>query len=198
MRTSNASTLLPESILLGYHHGFFPMADAVSGEVLWHRPNPRAVFFPNQTRIHRSVRKAHASGLFRITMNVCFGDVVEQCANREETWINPAIVDGYCELHSMGRAHSIEVWIGNDLVGGLYGLAIAGAFFGESMFSYVSNASKVAFAELIGILQRGGFVLLDSQYINSFTEQLGAVEISDAQYSELLQQALTINANIYA
>ena len=166
------------------------MADPDLDKIMWHRPEQRGIIPLDRVRLSRSLRKEVQRGTFTITVNTCFADVIEACADREDTWINGEIIDAYTELHALGHAHSIEAWQGNVLVGGLYGVAIGGAFFGESMFSLQSNASKVAFAHLVYRLNIQGFRLLDTQYVNDFTASLGAIEIPDVVYHMLLADAL--------
>lgn len=176
-------------LLMAYERGFFPMAEE-DGQILWHRPDPRAVIPLNEVRLSKSLRKVVQRNTFRVTVNSRFTEVIMACAQREETWINADIIDAYTELHELGYAHSVEAWHERDLVGGLYGVALGGAFFGESMFSRMSNASKVAFAWLVEHLRQQRFQLLDTQYINHFTASLGAVEIADELYQTVLAQAL--------
>jgi len=180
----------PQIILMAYQRGFFPMGDERTGEVFWHRPPMRAIIPLDHVRIPKSARKESTRGQLRTTINQCFTTVILRCSQRDQTWITPEIIDAYAELHAMGYAHSVETWYGDDLVGGLYGVAINAAFFGESMFSLRSNASKVAFASLVDHLRDNHFVLLDTQYINDFTAGLGAIEIPDADYIDLLTEAL--------
>lgn len=180
----------PEVILMGYQRGFFPMGDERDGEVYWHRPQMRAIIPLDSVRIPKSVRKEQSKGLMRTTINEAFSTVILRCSQRDQTWITQEIIDAYVELHTIGFAHSVETWIGDELVGGLYGVAINAAFFGESMFSLRSNASKVAFARLVDHLLEHHFALLDTQYINDFTASLGAIEIPDDEYMDRLQEAL--------
>lgn len=180
----------PEVILMGYQRGFFPMGDERDGGVSWHRPEVRAIIPLDAVRIPKSVRKEQDKGLLRTTINKDFSTVILRCSQRDQTWITQEIIDAYSELHTMGFAHSVETWIGDELVGGLYGVAINAAFFGESMFSRRSNASKVAFARLVDHLIEKHFALLDTQYINDFTASLGAIEIPDDEYMDRLQSAL--------
>ncbi len=166
------------------------MAESKEGEIYWHSPDPRAIIpFFNITP-PRSMRQILKKGCFSFTVNKDFEGVIRACSNREETWINDEIIDTYNGLNAMGYAHSVEVWQDNRIVGGLYGVAIRGAFFGESMFNLVPNASKAAFYYLIERLNKRDYILLDSQYINNFTSQLGAVEISKRLYLNLLGIAL--------
>lgn len=190
MRSVGSSMLLPEVLLVGYRNGFFPMADSATGRITWHRPDPRAIIPLDAVHISRSLRKIIERGTFRVTIDHAFDDVIRACSERHETWISDDIVAAYSHLHDLGFAHSVESWNDDGLVGGLYGVHIGGAFFGESMFSRVSNASKVAFSHLAAHLRLRGFRLLDTQYINEFTASLGAIEIPDSVYSVLLADAL--------
>jgi len=163
-----------DTVLLAYLNGYFPMADSKTNEIHWHFADPRAVY--------------------RFTVNNDFNSVIRHCANRSVTWINDEIIEVYCDLHRFGFAHSVEVYNQSDkLVGGLYGVAIGGAFFGESMFNLEPNTAKLAFVKLIEILQANKFILLDSQYINNFTAQLGAIEISGEKYLKILRYAVTLD-----
>lgn len=185
-----SSTLLPEVVLLGYRNGYFPMAEPDLGKILWHRPEIRAIIPLDRVHVPRSLRKVIDRGTFTITVNTAFEDVITACADRDDTWISDEIIETYTQLHHMGHAHSFESWFEGTLVGGLYGVSIGGAFFGESMFSRKSNASKVAFVHLVSHLRQRQFQLLDTQYINDFTESLGAIEIPDALYQRILANAL--------
>jgi len=185
--------LLPTVVLIGYENGYFPMAEPPTERIVWHRPDPRAIIPLDRVHIARSLKQLVQRKPFDITFDTQFEEVITACAIREDSWISPEIVEAYCELHELGHAHSVETWHNNTLVGGLYGVSIGGAFFGESMFSHVSNASKIAFVHLIGALQQQGFVLLDTQYINDHTQSLGAVEISDAGYQVMLKHAIALD-----
>lgn len=193
-RSGSKDLLDPAVLELAYRNGFFPMADADTGTILWHRPDPRAIIPIDQIRISHSLRKTLRKKRFVVTTNTCFEMVMTQCAARPDVWISPAMIDAYTTLHEMGMAHSVETWLDGVLVGGLYGVHIGAAFFGESMFSTVTDASKVAFAHLAAILHLRGFRLLDTQYINPHTASLGAVEIPDALYQVLLANALSATA----
>jgi len=166
------------------------MAEDVTGRIVWHRPDPRAIIPLETVRIPRSLRAVVNKNVFDVTVNKAFEAVIERCALRDESWISDEIINAYTAIHYLGFAHSIETWQDGKLVGGLYGVSIGSAFFGESMFHTVSNASKVAFAQLIEVLKKNSFRLLDTQYINSFTEQLGAIEIPDSVYQAVLGSAL--------
>jgi leucyl/phenylalanyl-tRNA--protein transferase len=196
MLSPGSSTLLPEVVLLGYRNGYFPMADPDLGKVLWHRPEIRAIIPLDTVRIPRSLRQVLNRGTFTVTFNTAFDAVIQGCADREDTWISDEIIDTYTQLHHLGYAHSVESWFEGDLVGGLYGVSIGAAFFGESMYSVKSNASKVAFAHLVARLQERGYRLLDTQYINDFTESLGAIEIPDTVYQLILADALSVSRSL--
>lgn len=185
--------LEPEIVLLGYRNGFFPMGDPDSGGVFWHRPDPRAIIPLDGVHFSRSLRQTLRRAPFRITVDAAFEQVITACADREDTWITPEIIDTYTELHHRGYAHSMEAWQDDVLVGGLYGVALGGAFFGESMFSHARDASKVTFAHLAYRLHERGYRLLDTQYINDFTASLGATEVPDAVYQVLLADALAVS-----
>lgn len=173
--------------------GYFPMAEGRHGEIYWHSPDPRAIFPFAGLYPSRKVIKSFNKYNFKFTIDTHFSEVIEHCANRNSTWINDDIIHTYNDLFSNGYAHSVEVHSDNILVGGLYGVSINGAFFGESMFNTVPNASKAAFYYLLEHLRNQGYLLLDSQYLNPFTEQLGAIEISKNLYMFLLRKALDIN-----
>ncbi len=190
MRASESSTLLPDVLLLAYRNGFFPMSEPDTERIMWHRPEQRAIIPLDRVRVPRSLRREIKKETFRITVDTTFDVVIHKCSDREDTWISEEIIEAYIELHGLGYAHSVEAWLDDELVGGLYGVSIGGAFFGESMFSTVSNASKVAFANLAYRLNTRGFRLLDTQYINDFTASLGAVEIPDSVYQMLLSDAI--------
>ena len=189
------TVLDPQLVLGAYAVGVFPMADARdAAEVYWVEPRRRAVLPLDGFRLSRSLRKTLAADRFRVTADAAFGDVVRLCAEsvegRPETWINGSIERVFATLHAMGFAHSIECWDGDRLVGGLYGLALGRAFFGESMVSRATDASKVALAWLVARLRAGGFELLDCQFQTPHLATLGAVEIGRADYVALLSAAL--------
>ncbi len=183
--------VIPVKLLLAaYRMGMFPMAHE-DGELYWHDPDPRAVFPLKDLRPDRRTEQHLRSQAIRITVNEAFSEVVRACADREETWIDDRIIRSYTQLHEAGFAHSVEVWKNDELVGGIYGVAIGGAFFGESMFGR-NNMGKVAFFALAEMLLHKGYVLFDTQYLNPFTEKLGAMEISRSEYQRTLQQALLL------
>lgn len=179
----------PEIVLSAYTQGFFPMAEN-DGVIYWHSPDPRAIIPLEDVRVSRSLRKTIQKNVFEIRINCAFRQVIEACTMREETWISQDIIDVYSVLHENGFAHSVETWCDGELCGGLYGVSISGAFFGESMFSRKSDASKVAFVALTEYMNQRGMLLLDTQYINPFTESLGACEIPRDEYLLRLSTAL--------
>lgn len=172
--------------------GFFPMAEDRNGEIYWHSPDPRAIFPLSDIYPSRKEKQSFRKHGFTYSLNQHFFEVVNKCSERLDTWINDDIINVYTDLHENGYAHSVEVYSENILCGGLYGVSINGAFFGESMFNVLPNASKAAFYYLVEHLNKQGFLLLDSQYINDFTQQLGAIEISKSKYLLLLDQALSL------
>lgn len=183
-------------VLTCYAHGYFPMADSEDGQIYWHFPDPRAIFDIYKIRFPRSLRRLYKSGKYNFKIDTMFQNVIEHCSDRKITWINQEIIDVYCELHRLGFAHSVEVFNQNhELVGGLYGVAIGGAFFGESMFNKEPNTAKLAFIKLIEILRNNRFILLDSQYINNFTKQLGAIEIPANEYLQILKIAVKMDTS---
>ncbi|HEX6409009.1 MAG TPA: leucyl/phenylalanyl-tRNA--protein transferase [Sphingomicrobium sp.] len=185
------SRLDPRLLLQGYAAGIFPMADSrEASELFWVEPRSRAVIPLEEFHLSRSLRRTIRSGNFVVTMDRDFPAVIEGCADREETWINAAIERAMLALHASGHAHSIEVWGDGALVGGLYGVKLGRAFFGESMFSRTTDASKVALAWLVARLQAGGYTLLDCQFMTPHLASLGAVNISRKAYVSLLSGAL--------
>ena len=185
------SSLDPRLLLQGYASGIFPMADSrTATELFWVEPRNRAIIPLDGFHMSRSLRRTIRSGNFSVTMDRDFPAVIDGCADREETWINAEIERAMLALHSSGHAHSIEVWSGGELVGGLYGVKLGRAFFGESMFSRTTDASKVALAWLVTRLQVGGYTLLDCQFMTTHLASLGAVNISRKAYVSLLSGAL--------
>lgn len=167
------------------------MYDSRTREILWYRPDPRAVFPLDGFHVSRSLAKTIRSGRFDVRFNTDFEGVMRGCADRSEgTWISEEFVEVYCALHKTGVAHSVETWRDGRMVGGAYGLAIGGAFMAESMFHYETDASKVALAALVGRLNERGYALLDTQYLNSHLVSLGAIEIPHRVYYDRLRRAL--------
>lgn len=181
--------LSPERILVAYHKGIFPWFNP-GDPILWWSPNPRTVIFPEQLHISKSLRKILRQGNYKVSFDHCFEAVMRACASprsyADDTWINEDIIAGYCTLHERGVAHSVEVWRDNELVGGLYGIALGRVFFGESMFSYADNASKVGFAHLVRQLRMWDFQLIDCQVANNHLFSLGAVEIPREDFQRIL------------
>lgn len=181
----------PDLLLHAYRLGVFPMA-MESGEIRWFSPDPRAILPLDRFHVPHGLKRERRAQAIEIRINSRFTDVMHACADRVDTWINDEIVESYTRLHEMGAAHSIEVWSANELVGGLYGVAVGGAFFGESMFHRVSGASKIALWALVEQLRARRFTLLDTQWLTPHLEQFGAKEISRALYLHLLNQAIDL------
>jgi leucyl/phenylalanyl-tRNA--protein transferase len=191
--------LTPDLLLRAYTIGLFPMAEtAEDPELFWVDPERRGVIPLDTFHVPRSLRKAVRRGTFEIAVDRAFFGVLDGCAEitdkRRATWINSEIVRLYGDLHRRGFAHSVECWREGRLVGGLYGVALGGAFFGESMFSRETDASKVALVHLVVRLIRGGFTLLDTQFVTPHLAKFGAVEISRAAYRRQLSRALEVSA----
>lgn len=199
-----AVELTPDLIIRAYRAGIFPMAeDARSDDVFWVSPEYRGILPLDNFHVSRSLRKTLRSHPYSICVDRDFDAVVDGCAasygpERRTTWINPTIRRLYRELFRRGLVHTVEVWDGDRLVGGLYGLAIGGVFFGESMFHRATNASKIALAHLVERLRAGGFVLLDTQFTTSHLESLGAIEIPREVYELRLSEALTHSGDFFA
>lgn len=187
-----------EDLIYGYIHGVFPMAEK-DGTLYWYSPDPRAIIPIEAYKVSRSLRPVLNKGLFDVRIDQRFEAVMRHCAAprryERETWISEGLIAGYLELHDMGYAHSVECYLDGELVGGLYGVSIGAAFFGESMFHLVSNASKIAFHHLIQILQAGNYRLLDTQFVNPNVQRYGAVEIPREDYLKKLRKACTVKAD---
>lgn len=191
--------ITPVLLLHAYAAGVFPMAESrAAGEMFWVDPRRRGVLPLDGLHVSRSLARTMRRGGFEIRIDSAFTAVLEACADRPETWINPEIVRLYSGLYRMGHAHSIEVWIDNDLAGGLYGVSLGAAFFGESMFSRVRDASKIALVALVARLRAGGFRLLDTQFVTDHLARLGVVEISRADYHRRLAEAVVRPADFQA
>jgi len=187
--------ITPDLILRAYRAGIFPMAeDADDTDVFWVSPTRRGVLPLDAFHVSTSLRKVLRSHTFQLSVDRDFYAVIDACAapaaDRETTWINSTIRRAYGDLFSRGHCHTVEVWDGEELVGGLYGLAIGGAFFGESMFHRRSNASKIAMAHLVERLRAGGFTLLDTQFLTDHLKSLGGVEVPRETYELMLADAL--------
>lgn len=180
-----------ELLLQAYRLGVFPMA-MESGEIRWFSPDPRTVLPLEAFHVPHGLKRERRAGRIEIRVNTRFEEVMRGCAERPDTWINGEIIASYTRLHQRGAAHSVEAWAENELVGGLYGVAIGGAFFGESMFHRATGASKIALWALVERLRERRFVLLDTQWLTPHLEQFGAKEISRALYLHLLNQAVDL------
>jgi len=194
MKRVTMANIIPPDILLDfYRRGVFPMA--MNGELRLFSPDPRGVIPLEKFRIPHGSRKILRDSAWKVTVNGAFEEVVLGCAERDETWIDETIFGSYAELHHLGHAHSIEVWRDGELAGGLYGVAIGAAFCGESMFSHVPGASKVALANLVERLRGRGFMLLDTQWVTPHLEKFGACEIPRSEYLEQLAKAVEMKTS---
>lgn len=186
-------SLTPVEVLGGYAHGVFPMGDS-KNTVDWYEADPRAIVpvkNPNDSlKISRSLRQVLKKNIFEIKINTAFCDVIKNCSGRNDTWINSIIVDSYTELNKLGYAHSVEAWQDDNLVGGLYGVALRGAFFGESMFYKKPYASKVCVVKLYEVLKKNRFMLFDIQMITPVFRSFGAVQIPKIEYLSELKDAM--------
>ena len=183
-----------DELLRAYRQGFFPMSDPEDGKVYWCQPYKRAIVHLDSYKPSRDVLRLKRKKEFRVTFDKEFEGVIRGCAaprkNNDETWISGEIMEAYVKLHELGLAHSVESWYEGELVGGLYGIAMGGVFFGESMFFRRSYASQIAFDWLVLHLSKKGYLLLDAQIMNPHLCKLGAVEIGNEEYMELLAEAL--------
>ena len=192
--------ITPELIIRAYRAGIFPMSeDAEDEDLFWVSPEMRGIIPLEGFHVSASLRKAIRKSGFVVRTDTDFAAIIEGCAtvgaDRDSTWINRTIRSVYGELFRRGVAHTVEVWDGADLVGGLYGLAIGGAFFGESMFHRRTNASKIAMAHLVDRLRAGGFVLLDTQFVTPHLASLGGIEIPREEYEDRLADALLVEGD---
>ena len=191
-------SLAPETLIRAYCNGIFPMAEGKdTNKIFWISPEVRGVIPLNKFHISKSLRRSIVKRDYKIKINTDFLGVIKNCADRSESWINSDILKAYSDLFNLGFCHSIEVWDNDDLIGGIYGLAIKRAFFGESMFSKRSNASKIALAYLVSRLKYGGFLLFDVQFQSEHLKTLGAIEVLKANYQDLLKNALEGEANFF-
>lgn len=197
------STITPQILLRAYAAGIFPMAESADDSALyWVEPEERGIIPLDGLKISHSLRKSVRRRLFEIRIDHDFPAVIRACAERapgrKSTWINNRIVALYSQLHRMGCCHSVECWQDGKLVGGLYGVRIGAVFFGESMFSRVTDASKVALVHLTARLNHGGFRLLDAQFVNPHLERLGAMQVPKARYHEMMEPLLALEADFFA
>lgn len=200
LKTSNIlMKLTPQLLLTSYQHGIFPMAQGE--EIYWYDPDPRAIIPLDQFHVPRSLAQTIRQGKFQIRLDSDFRAVMTACAQpmpgRETTWINPKLIDLYDGLFKMGNAHTVEVWQADQLVGGLYGVAVNGLFAGESMFSRVRDGSKIALVHLVERLKAGGYVLLDTQFVTPHLQRFGAIEIPRTEYKERLKCAMTVQTDFF-
>jgi leucyl/phenylalanyl-tRNA--protein transferase len=199
MSSRNSFEITPDLLVRAYSIGLFPMAEDRDDPVLhWVEPQRRGVFPLEGLLVSRSLAKTVRSDVYEVAADGAFREVMEACAARDKTWINDEILRLYGELHARGQAHSVEVREAGELVGGLYGVSLGAAFFGESMFHRARDASKVALVHLVARLRAGGFRLLDTQFLTPHLASLGAVEISRAEYRRRLTLALAAHANFAA
>jgi leucyl/phenylalanyl-tRNA--protein transferase len=181
----------PELLLQGYRLGVFPMA-MEDDSIAWFAPDPRALIPLQDFHVSHALQRVLRKGTFEIKIDNSFAKVIRACAKRRDTWINREIIESYERLHELGHAHSVETWSEGKLAGGLYGVAIGGAFFGESMFHRVRDASKVALVGLVEHLRAKKFALLDTQWLTPHLQQFGATEISREHYLKLLARAVEL------
>ncbi|MEM0896959.1 MAG: leucyl/phenylalanyl-tRNA--protein transferase [Verrucomicrobiota bacterium] len=182
----------PDFLLQAYRLGIFPMAMEESGEIGWFSPDPRGIIPLDDFHVPHGLTRTLRKQPFEIRFDTAFAEVMDGCAERETTWIDDTVRASYLELHDRGYAHSVEAWERGELVGGLYGVSLGGAFFGESMFHRVTDASKVALVALVERLRERGFQLLDTQWTTPHLETFGAVEVPKAEYLRRLHQALAL------
>jgi leucyl/phenylalanyl-tRNA--protein transferase len=194
-RPSDRKIIDPPFLLTAYCSGYFPMADPKTGEISWYSPDPRGVFELDEFHIPRSLELTLKKRDYELRLDARFEEVMRACAEREETWISEVIVKSYIQLFQLGYAHSVEVWKSGALAGGLYGVAIRGAFFGESMFSRMRDMSKVALVHLVERLKSRNYALLDTQFVTPHLERFGAREMPRDQYLKRLEHALRLNCS---
>jgi leucyl/phenylalanyl-tRNA--protein transferase len=186
-----------DALLSAYAGGWFPMAVA-SGDIRWYSPDPRGIIPLDTFHVSRRLARSLRHHRFEIRVDTSFRAVIQACAEREDAdgdWIDEEIIESYCALHERGFAHSVETWEGGVLVGGLYGVAMQGAFFGESMFHRVGDASKAALAALVDRLRARGYALLDTQWATEHLAQFGAIEIPRRRYLRMLDDALKVDVS---
>lgn len=189
--------IAPDVLLQGYRLGVFPMA-MDDGAIEWFSPDPRGVIPLDDFHVPHALVRVLRRGLFEVRINTAFEHVMRCCGERDETWINDEIVASYTHLHALGCAHSVETWQDNRIVGGLYGVAIGGAFFGESMYHEVTDASKVALCALVDRLRAQRFTLLDTQWLTPHLRRFGGVAISRREYMYLLTRAVALRRSFTA
>lgn len=186
--------LSPERLILAYRNGIFPWFSE-DEPILWWSPDPRFILYPKDIKVSHSMKKLLKKNTYKISFDTCFRDVISNCSNlRKEsgTWITNDMIEAYCKLHELGYAHSVEAWYEDELVGGLYGISIGKCFFGESMFSTMSNASKAAFITLCKKLEEKEYIMVDCQVYTEHLESLGAVNISKEKFLELVEEGISL------
>jgi leucyl/phenylalanyl-tRNA--protein transferase len=187
----------PQTLIDAYCNGYFPMAESTSNEIYWYSPDPRTIFFFFFFHIPKSLQQKIKSNHFQFKINSDFEQVITKCSERKETWISRDIIDSYINLNTLGFAYSFEAYHNNKLAGGLYGVAIRGAFFGESMYHEVRDASKATLVFLVETLNRCGYTLLDTQYITEHLKKFGAIEIPRSEYMKKLEASLQIFPDLF-
>ncbi len=194
----NLPAITPDILLRAYAAGIFPMAESRDDpQIHWVDPRRRGILPLDGFHISRSLRRRLLRADWRVTADTAFAETVQACADRDETWINATIFSNYVALHHTGHAHSIEVWEGDELIGGVYGVTLGSAFFGESMFSRRTDASKLALAYTVHRLRAGGFTLFDTQFLTPHLASLGGLEIPRGDYHRRLARALTETASFH-
>jgi leucyl/phenylalanyl-tRNA--protein transferase len=191
LTSKHLEPLDPQLVIRAYAQGIFPMPDE-RGRIRWYAPDPRAILEHEHLHISHSLRATIRKGIYEIRSDTAFGLVMRCCASREETWINEEFIKTYTTLHMLNLAHSVEAWQHGRLVGGLYGVTLGGAFMGESMFSFATDASKVCLVALVEHLKARGYVLHDTQFLTPHLATLGVTEIPRVLYEQRLRQALKL------
>ncbi|MDA4843898.1 leucyl/phenylalanyl-tRNA--protein transferase [Hoeflea poritis] len=199
-RSEDRLNISPQLLIKAYSCGLFPMAESAEDpEVFWVEPEVRGIIPLDQFHIPKSLAKTCRQNRFEVRINTAFTAVIDGCAEpgpgRRKTWINRTIRRLYCQLHDLGHAHSVEAWRDNQLIGGLYGVSLRGAFFGESMFSRERDASKVCLVHLVKRLRQQGFILLDTQFTTEHLKRFGAIDVPKEAYDSLLSEAMMLEAN---
>lgn len=187
------SELSPQVLIKAYSLGLFPMPDTKTGKISWYKPDPRAIIPFDNFHVSRSLRKLIKKNPYRVSYSESFSEVMKSCSRRTDTWISEALIKSYSLMYRMGAAQSVEIWEGENLVGGAYGLSMGGAFFAESMFHTKDNTSKLALYYLLDKLKNNGFILFECQFMTDHLKSLGAEEISDIEYQKILKKAVQLD-----
>ena len=183
-----------QRLLLAYSNGIFPWYSD-DDPILWWSPDPRFIIYPKDIKTSHSMKKLIKKNTYKVTFDTCFRDVISNCSSVREktgTWITPEMIEAYCNLYELGFAHSVETWLDDKLVGGLYGVSLGKCFFGESMFSTMDNASKTAFIALGKVLESKGFILIDCQVHTNHLESLGAINMPRKEFLEIVKKGISI------